>query len=340
MTKRISRLFEAAGAGDTVRVAMFRWDIPWTVDALLAAQMRGARVWIVADHDVVTNPAGRRLVRLVEQRDPAPRNVVICKGACLPWRGAAPAPPSQDVMHLKLLLTDIAGVQSVATTSLNLEGRQSSQYNSLIRVVDPRYYEFGVGYFQRLRRQSWTAAGTRWDDEDKRLHGAVTASVYPHKRDLLLDTLGQVQCVRGARSVDVMIAVIQRYDIRAQLGRLHRAGCQLRVITTRDKIENWLQRPFSTSIGRFDLPDDWVRTISTHDKVVAIHARWGGRNRYLVVTGTSNSTCGGLLYNDELMLRLEGRWVYDQYRGHVLDAYSRAHQSRESILPTQDRCRG
>ena len=113
------------------------------------------------------------------------------------------------------------------------------------------------------------------------------------------------------------------------------------MITTRDKIENWLQFPFTAPNGsRYDLPDHRVKTISTHDKVVAMHVRWGGRNRYLVVTGTSNTTCGGLLYNDELMLRIEGRWVYNQYRGHVMDAFTRAHQSRESILPTQDPCRG
>ena len=41
---RPSRLFDTAGPGDTIRVAMFRWDIEPPTDAILAAQRRGATV--------------------------------------------------------------------------------------------------------------------------------------------------------------------------------------------------------------------------------------------------------------------------------------------------------
>ena len=73
-----------------------------------------------------------------------PRNVVVCKGACLPWRGSGPAPPSQDVNHLKLLLADIGGKKSVITSSSNFEGRQYSQVNSLARVFDDAFYAYGL----------------------------------------------------------------------------------------------------------------------------------------------------------------------------------------------------
>ena len=88
-----------------------------------------------------------------------------------------------------------------------------------------------------------------------------------------------------------------------------------------------------------DLPDSLVRTLVTHDKVYAIHAQVAGKVQHVVVTGTSNSTCGGLLYNDEMMLRLEGRWAFDVFSAHVGDAFRHAHQSRTSAVPVQAHCR-
>jgi phosphatidylserine/phosphatidylglycerophosphate/cardiolipin synthase-like enzyme len=333
-------IFGQAGPGDSLRIAMFRWDIPAATTALVAAQRRGAHVEIVADEDMTTKPAGQQVIAAIEDGDPAPGNVVVCQGACLPWRGSGPAPPSQDVNHLKLLLADIGGKKSVVTSSSNFEGRQYSQVNSLARVYDDAYYAFGLDYFQRLRAQSWTVGGVTWGDKQKAFAGPPSAMVYPRKGDLVLDTLKSVDCAKGMRTVDILVAVIQRYDIRAQIGRLALDGCKLRIVTTRDLIENWLQSPFRLPDGRtVDLDNSAVRTIIAHDKVYAIHAKVHGKERYLVLTGTSNTTCGGLLYNDELMLRLDGKWAYRTYVAHVSDAFKHAHQSRESAIPVQAHCR-
>lgn len=340
VVKHFIEIFDSAGEGDSLRIAMFRWDIPATTKALVAAQARGAHVEIVADADMTTKPAGRAVMAAIEDGDPAPGNVVVCKGACLPWTGRGPAPPSQDVMHLKLLLADIGGAQSLVTSSSNFEGRQYSQVNSLARVFDAGLYDYGLQYFQRLRAQSWTAGGQTWGNAQKSYAGPPPAMVYPRKGDLVLNTLKQTRCVKGARSVDIMVAVIQRYDVRAQIGRLHRDGCKLRIITTRDLIENWIQKPFKLPGGQtVDIPDGLVKTIITHDKVYAIHAQVGGKVRKVVVTGTSNTTCGGLLYNDEMMMRLEGDWVHRAYVAHVADAFRAARQGRSSVVPVQARCR-
>ena len=56
------------------------------------------------------------------------------------------------------------------------------------------------------------------------------------------------------------------------------------------------------------------------------------------MTGTSNSTCGGLYYNDEMMLRLEGRWAFDVYSAHVGDAFRHARQAKVSTVPVQANC--
>jgi hypothetical protein len=280
------------------------------------------------------------VISQIESGDPMPGNVVVCKGACLPWAGSGPAPPSQDVNHLKFLLADIGGKTSVITSSSNFEGRQYSQVNSLTRVFDDTFYAYGMQYFQRLRAQSWAVNGDTWTDAKKAYSdNDISAMVYPRHGDLVLDTLKSVHCAKGMKTVDIMVAVIQRYDVRAQIGRLWNEGCKMRIITTRDLIENWLQAPFRLPNGQVvDINNNVVRTIIAHDKVYAIHAKINGKERYVVVTGTSNTTCGGLLYNDEMMVRLDGKWAFKTFVAHVTDSFKHAHQSRESIIPTQAHC--
>ncbi|NYE37662.1 phosphatidylserine/phosphatidylglycerophosphate/cardiolipin synthase-like enzyme [Nocardioides cavernae] len=335
---RASRLFDSAGPGDTIRVAMFRWDIQPPTDALIAAQRRGAVVLLVGDDDLRLNRQGRRLVRTIEEQDPDRRNVVICKGACLPWRAPGPYPDSQNVQHLKFYVTDIGGVQSFITSSANLEDRQYRQYNSFLKIDDPGLHDFGVAYFDRLWAQSPKVDGVRWTDKDKQWSkGPVTATVYPRRSDLLLTTLRAITCTRGARDVSAMFAVIQRADVRDQLARLSRKGCRVRIVTSRDTVENWLQQDLPAG----DVPDAQVRTVLTHDKMLVAHARLRGRETHLVVTGTSNTTCGGLFYNDEVMLRVVGNeWLHDQYLAHFDDAYARARQSATRVMPVMKPCRG
>ena len=334
---RPGTLFDTAGPGDTIRIAMFRWDIKAPTDAIIAAQTRGVVVHLVGDADLRLNRHGRRLIETIEDQDPARDNVTICKGACLPWRAPGPYPDSQDVQHLKFFLTDIGGVQSFITSSANLEGRQYRQYNSLLKIDDPGLYEFGVDYFARLDAQSLRAGGRRWDDRRKVYsNGPLTAAVYPNRSDLLLSTLRDLSCRPGARDVSAMFAVIQRTDVRAEFARLSKEGCRVRLVTSRDTVENWLQ----TSLPTGDIPDGDVRTVLTHDKMLVAHARYRGTPTYLTVTGTSNTTCGGLLYNDEVMLRLvDNRFVHDEYLAHFDDAFARARQSTTRVMPVMARCR-
>lgn len=338
---RLRRLFQAAGPGDALRIGMFRWEIAQAADDLLAAQARGVRVELVADHDVLTNRVGRRLLRQLERRDRGRNNVMVCRGACLPWRAPGPAPGGQDVNHLKVVLASIGGERSLTTTSSNLARRQYHQYNSLIRVTDDRLYDYALRWWARLKKQSLRVHGSRWDDADKTYAGPPAAVVHPNRRDLVLSTLKRVRCAPGMRQVDVMVAVIQRPDVRRQLGLLHRSGCLVRVVVDRESIENWIQARVRLPDGsRIDLPNARVRTVSNHDKAITIHARLRGRERWLVVTGTSNTTCGGLLYNDEIMLRVGGEWVHHRYAAHFRDAYARAHQSpHPQAVPKLKPCR-
>jgi len=334
--RRVDQLFAQAGTGDTIRIAMFRWDLATPADDLIAAQTRGAEVQIVADHDVLTNSVGAHLLHTIEKTDTAHRNVVVCSRSCLPWSGRAPAPPAQNVNHLKLFLFDIGGERSVAVTSANLEHRQYPQYNNLLRVTDDGFYTYALDYFHRLRAQRWAG----WGDADKVSSGMPRAMVYPTEHDRVLRTLRSVRCVAGMRRVDVDVAVIQRAAVRSELGRLQSAGCRVRIVVTRERVENWLQARVRLSDGLVvNLVNARVRTALLHDKIITIHALVGGREKYVVLAGTSNLTCGGLLYNDEMIVRLDDRWAYLTYERHFADVYAHAHQSpNPGDVPHQRAC--
>lgn len=326
-----------AGAGDSIRISMFRWDDHRAARAVIDAQRRGARVEIVADHDVRTKPAGRRVLDKVEAGEPGHRNVVVCRGACLPWTGPGPAPTAQDINHHKLYLFDIAGERSVAVTSSNLEGRMHGQANSMVRSTDPDLWRFHSDYFERLRAQRWLG----WSERQRSVRGqSVRAFAYPRRRDPVVDLLDDVRCVGRARTVDVLWAVIQRADIRRSLQDLDRRGCRVRIVTTRDLIENWLEVRQPGRGGRVrDLPDRRVRTHLIHDKLILVHARVHGSVRWLTITGNSNATCGGLAYNDEVMWEIEDRWTHRTMQRHFDAVYRRAHQARTKAVPVQAPCR-
>lgn len=336
VTRGLLQHVAQAGAGDSIRISMFRWDYQPAAKAVIDAQRRGARVEIVADQDVRTKPAGRRVLEAIEAGEPGHRNVVVCRGSCLPWTGSGPAPPSQDINHLKLYLFDIEGVRSVAVTSSNLERRMHGQTNSMVRSTDPDLWRFHSEYFDRLQAQSWRG----WSERRRSVRGrSVRAHAYPRRRDPVVAVLDSVRCDARARHVDVLWAVIQRADVRRSLQELDRRGCRVRVVTTRDLIENWLEVRQKGRGGRvWDLPDGRVRTHLIHDKLVLVHARIGKSIRRLTITGNSNATCGGLGYNDELMWQLEGRWVHQTMQRHFDAVYRRAHHATTAVVPVQARC--
>ncbi len=330
---RMRKLFKKARAGDSLRIAMFRWDIPGAAENLVDAQARGVHVELVVDHDVVANPVGASLVQRIEAGDPAPGNTVVCDGACLPWTGAGPAPYAQDINHLKLIVADIGGERSVVTSSSNLAGLQYRQYNSLLRIVSPKYYRFANAWYDALKAQRVGKIKMTLADPP--------AMLYPRRGDILADTLRRVRCTPRLDQVDVHLAVIQRADIRSRLVQLHRSGCRVRVVVDRPAVEKWLEQKIPVAGGgRARLPKALVRQVSTHDKGVIIHALVGGRPQYVVVTGTSNATCGGLRYNDEIMLRLKGKWIHDRYGKHFADAFGHGRNSTRGVrTPNFDPCR-
>ncbi len=337
VTQGLLKTIARAGAGDSIRIAMFRWDHEPATAAVLAAQKRGARIEIVADEDMLTKAAGRRVLHEVETGEPGFRNVVVCKGACLPWTGPAPAPTAQDINHHKLFLFDIGGVRSVAVTSSNFETRMHGQGNSMIRATAPALWRFHHAYFNRLKAQRWDG----WVEPNLSVRsGKTQAWVYPRRRDPVVATLRSVRCDARFRTVDVLWAVIQRADVRRALQEVHRRGCRVRVVTTRDLIENWLEVPQRGADGAvLDLPDSRVRTYLIHDKVILIHARIGKSVKQVTITGTSNATCGGHSYNDEVMWRIEDQWVQRTMRRHFEAIYKRAYNTKQTLVPTQAPCR-
>ncbi len=185
----------------------------------------------------------------------------------------------------------------------------------------------------RRRRAGGTTAARSWSN------GSLSPPRSTRSRsDLLLSTLRDISCTRGARDVSAMIAVIQRADVRAQLARLSDpgAGCAIAHLARhRGELDADPRCPAATSRTRLVQHRPDPRQDARRPREVPRHAR-----PHLVVTGTSNTTCGGLLYNDEVMLRVvDNRWLHDQYARALRRRVRPRHQSRSRVMPVMKPCR-
>ena len=133
-----------------------------------------------------------------------------------------------------------------------------------------------------------------------------------------------------------MFAVIQRADVRAQLARLSDAGLP----GARDHLARH-GRELAGGAAAERHAAAPGRPHGAHPRQDARRARPVPRQvTHLTLTGTSNTTCGGLLYNDEVMLRIiDNPWLHDQYLAHFDDAYAHAHQSTTRVMPVMKPCR-
>ena len=165
---RASTLFDAAGAGDTIRVAMFRWDIKPPTDALLAAQRRGAVVHLVGDDDLRLNRHGRRLITGLEDQDPDRTNVTICDGACLPWRAPGPY-PGQPGRAAPQVLPDGDRRRAVLHHVARPTSRTGSTGSTTrcSRSTTPASTPSASTTSRGSQAQSTKVDGKRWDDRSK-----------------------------------------------------------------------------------------------------------------------------------------------------------------------------
>lgn len=119
-----------------------------------------------------------------------------------------------------------------------------------------------------------------------------------------------------------------RADLADRLWQLHDEGCQVEVITNKErvgpKVLPILQRE-SERNGRMRLYDAWVDSDRdgtaeryVHHKVVTIDGNWVGKGGVKVVyTGSQNFTNPGTTLNNDLVLRVRDDAAHDAYGRHL-----------------------
>lgn len=292
---RLSELVNAAGDGDSIRIAMYSWGDGYheqlAQDVVDAAE-RGADVEVVLDnldgrHD------GRNSLAILDAAVP----VTLCVNSCL---------AEDHAQHNKLFLFDFDGDTTVGLGSANLHANDLSRHNDLLLIDDDaELFDFFTGYFHRLESGSWTHDGETWDtDADRTRQGElpVTAEVYPREADNLVQLLGDVEACEDDSKIWIAVWRLRhhREEIRDELVRLHDEGCDVRVLVpeVEDDDPDWPEMRQWLRDGGLD--DDKVgHHDAMHTKLLVIDAVYDGEAQGLVFTGSQNFNLQSLNRNDE-----------------------------------------
>jgi phosphatidylserine/phosphatidylglycerophosphate/cardiolipin synthase-like enzyme len=294
---RIRAFAKRAGRGDTIRVAVFNWvERPLAKD-LVAARQRGANVRVVLDDKSRGEPAHRVLRR-------GGVTVDICVNSCLA--------PGGHIMHNKFFLFELNGVRTVIQSSANISYGQRQRFQNSLRVTgDQRLWNTYYGYFKRLRAARWL--GWSEAERDRPGSGAVKAYLYPRSDDNLLEILANVE---ACRTTDAKVWLTQsqfevgRDALRRRLNELRRdSGCSVRLIVQKAEAERYVQRRARGA----NLPDGTVRRAGVHDKIIVVDARYNGRWRELVFTGSHNLVRSSVVGNDEVLLKVWSPLVFEAH---------------------------
>ncbi|WP_199038236.1 phospholipase D-like domain-containing protein [Glycomyces salinus] len=310
IVREIAAEIDRARSGDTVRAAVYQWSLRRGVrpvaDAMVRAERRGVDVKVVlgtAGFDPDLNDPVKRLFKregiAVEQ----------CRAACLP----NPHGERKGPDHNRFFLVERDGRPTVITTSFSFTPFHLTQGHNLLAVRGDRgLYDYYSSYWQRLYQGSWKG----WNEKDKAGSGDHRTRVwlFPRLADPVAAQLRHITGCDAGDRVWVAHANFQpnRPEVREQLRRVQRLGCQVRTVVL-DKDSNdpgWIER--ATGPGS-------VRVHGDHrNKFLLVQAEFNGANRNLVWTGTHNLSGNSLKNADDNLLRAGGGAVVGVYADYFM----------------------
>jgi hypothetical protein len=329
VVRRLVSMIEDTPVGGAIHASIFRLDLPYVREALVAANNRGTAVHVVHNGRDKGDPEAALLAR------PAPgglgaRHRWTGKGydptGAAPDYGAIATGPDSD-MHSKLFLfsatKDPGGVQREHVSwwgSGNLSRHSGTQKsnNAVAVYQDATLY---LGFKLKLWDLMWRQAHfPRNDFYNVRLARGTFMGGPPLRckvfcspeqdsdlwvnrlRSLVVDESTRVDVAQG-RFHDSRMPVARR------LVAIHRAGGAVRVVAGSDP--GFLGPNVARTLLEAGIP---VRTTNTHDKLALVHSRHGVSRapRKLVLNGSHNLTRIANYGNDELLVKMFNDEVYDE----------------------------
>ncbi len=320
------RLFRAATPGSQIRIALFTWTRGRMVDALMSAAQRGVDVRVVLDEsNQIEEPEGsgnwrytaavqRLLTELGRDR------VTLCNARTPPDGGGC---HGTGINHNKFFLFSelCDGSRNVVVqSSANLTNPQITQYNNAVVIRnDAALHAAYLGYWRDLDAERRDLSYYHSENGDT----GTKAYFFPRAsqggdpdpdRDTIHNILADnVECGNNSEVLVMMAFWSQaRGYLVEDLARLRGRGCDVRVIVSRDASTDALQRHL-----RDALPDNKIHLVDgVHSKYLLVKADYLGERKHLVWTGSHNYTGPALRENDETLLKIDDRAIFDAFRAN------------------------
>ncbi|MFC7584947.1 phosphatidylserine/phosphatidylglycerophosphate/cardiolipin synthase family protein [Nonomuraea antimicrobica] len=279
---------------------------------LVAAHERGVRVRVVLDGDQRGAAVAGQLAAGLGTDLAARSWLHVCTG---PMSGGTAACIGNKGQHNKFYLFSRAGHASnvVVQSSANLTDLNSTTYwnNALVLTGDKRLYRAYDGYFADL------AAERKNLDYYREVQArGVRAHFFPKAAgDPIVDYLDKVSCEGGTKiRVGMSEWDTYRIAIAERLRDLAGAGCGVQIVygIIDDEVKAVLAAQPSLELR--ELGSGSALPGRIHSKYLLVEGSYDGdKNARWVFTGSHNYNETSLRRNDETLLKLNDKRVYDQY---------------------------
>ena len=326
LVRRIDRAIRGAEPGATVRLAAYSFAMPSTARALLDAHADGANVQVVVDDHSAHWGAVRRLRDRLGTDTSTASFVKVCRLSCRGGRGN---------QHAKFVTVSSgsAGDDLVMVGSLNLTDYSSRrQWNDLYVASDRGAHDQLVDVFRRMaddRPQGRLAVRETAKGFETDLAPYTTgAGGDPIKR-----RLDRVRCKgtsllsgRDGRTV-VRVAMHawngdRGIDLARRVARLHRRGCDVKVL-----YGVGMGRAVATILRTNGVPvrDSNSGGRRVHQKVMVLSGVLGKQIDANYVWTGSHNWSDRSLRNDEIMFRIAGRHLVQDYLANFRTMWTAAN---------------
>jgi phosphatidylserine/phosphatidylglycerophosphate/cardiolipin synthase-like enzyme len=350
----ILRYVAGVPAGGSIRVAMYYWNRNNVADALVAAQARGVKVYVVSDGNVDYVPSLTRLEGKIEKlvRCVRPSMGTACIGTA-----------SYSTQHNKLFLLSssvLSGVEHeevAIVSSQNLTWGELTQHeNALIFEGDSPLFAFYAAYFDDLLNQRANADYYNASDGKGGLRGVIAssesgASVYLSPRQ---SSTGTLTAEAKTDTVALELARMTKFEtgcfVRAiqsdikperqavldQLLRIAALGCEVRIVydDVAPAVLSTLgfaagSTPVSNLTGKhYNIPV----TVGTSPYTVTVHSKYflmkgfidGKAAQVRTYSGTQNWLISALRANDENLVKLSEPTVFAAFDANFAVVWAKA----------------
>lgn len=302
----------------------------------------------IAIHSITANPVQRALQRAEKNNvkvfvvhngedfdsgDATPKALAEALGASHRWCGGVPkggkgggcisSDPS-SLMHSKLALfsktedeTGRMRSDVVWFGSANLTWKTGANtYNNTVTVYgdDTLYTRFKNRYWKHLWEQDHFPRNDFFDAQSGRGYfkssaSGVTVFASPEQDgDLWMRQLDRIEPDEDCE-IRVAHAMIHdsRMNVVRKLASLKGDGCRVKVTG------NGIQDQALAALKKAKIP---VHVNETHDKLMLVDAKFDGKRRKIVFTGSHNLTKSANDTNDELLVKVANPAIYPAYVAH------------------------